>query len=260
MRKAILLAGAAAVAMAFGSSIAKADESSYKGVDVVAWVNFDKKRYVNVNVHKTITTKIVVFNYHVLFGHTGAESHSVSDQLNYDNDVWGSAYTQAQINHSVNQNVGITQVNQDAGNMVNQANTLSVAVAKKAFFADASVSAQQVIDWSRVDVVYSSSNATISGSISKNEGVTMVNQNSGNVNNQKNSVSLAIGGHSAVALSESDLGQWVTGSGTNGHYAESKALITRSVNANKGITTVNQSSGNLNNQGTTISVSGSAKF
>ncbi|MFZ1060768.1 MAG: hypothetical protein WAP47_16415, partial [Candidatus Rokuibacteriota bacterium] len=96
--------------------------------------------------------------------------------------------------------------------------------------------------------------ATIKDSLNHNSGIAQVNQNTGNMNNQTNAVALAVGLGADVALSEAALGQ-VNAWNTVYDVATVKYdFIKGSVNSNTGIVSVNQSSGNMNNQGTAISV------
>jgi hypothetical protein len=96
--------------------------------------------------------------------------------------------------------------------------------------------------------------ATITNSTSSNTGIMNVNQNAGNMNNQSNGVAIAIGLGALVALSENDLGQ------TNAHNTVTEVetvkhdTITDSINNNVGIVSVNQSVGNMNNQGNVVSL------
>ena len=96
--------------------------------------------------------------------------------------------------------------------------------------------------------------------MNNNSGLTMVNQNTGAANNQNNTVSLALGKDATVALAEADLGQFNSGNTLSEYCPDKSSTIAKSVNGNTGITTVNQTSGNMNNQATTISISGAVNF
>jgi hypothetical protein len=97
--------------------------------------------------------------------------------------------------------------------------------------------------------------ATIDNSVNTNVGVVGVNQNAGNMNNQTNSLALAVGPDAVYALAEANLGQ------ENAHNIimelnTNKAdTISGSVNGNIGIVQVNQSVGNMNNQASAFSIS-----
>ncbi|MFZ5790972.1 MAG: hypothetical protein ACOY3L_09760 [Pseudomonadota bacterium] len=181
---------------------------------------------------------------------------------------------------SINGNTGVFGVNQDVGNMTNQGNVVSVAgIANLPAFANAQAEADQsntnnsvrelellkhpdgehfAFDELFDDVTPSSflvnKEAKIVGSINNNTGVINVNQNAGNMNNQTNGVAAAVGEGALVALSEAALGQ------VNAHNKVVEAetvkhgLIDGSVNNNTGIVNVNQSTGNMNNQGNVVSL------
>jgi hypothetical protein len=57
-----------------------------------------------------------------------------------------------------------------------------------------------------------------------------------------------------VALAEADLGQFHTGAVLDQVNYSNSSLISGSINGNSGITHVNQSSGNMNNQGNSVSI------
>jgi hypothetical protein len=97
---------------------------------------------------------------------------------------------------------------------------------------------------------------TIENSVFDNDGITLLNQSSGNMNNQSNVVSAAVGedgfteaqasveqNNGAVNVENGDQPNDVTSNNVN-RYDH----ITSSINSNTGITAVNQSCGNMNNQ------------
>ncbi len=293
--KKTLLATAAALALTAGAAIpAQASETSPNGVSVWAQVDFAKLKIVNALVFDKVNVRIDVDGW--FRGKTGAEADAVVNQSNTDNTVDTAPYTEkvwveddwkghgdkykdhkhghwvyvtipggensltATLSGSVNDNLGITQVNQDVGYSVNQGNVLSTAVAKNAFFADANASVQQTNDGNVLYGWLNKATATISKSVNRNVGVTMVNQNTGAMNNQNNTVSLALGKDATVALAEADLGQFNTNNTYNEYCPTRSSTITSSINGNTGVTTVNQTSGNMNNQATTISISGAVHF
>jgi hypothetical protein len=176
---------------------------------------------------------------------------------------------------SVSGNTGVTGVNQDVGAMANQGNVWSVGItaddpSDPDAFADAQAEVDQsvianVVDLNDGDQVLFT--ALIENSVNDNIGLTAVNQNAGNMNNQDNTVAAAAGLSSAaaanlsgvaVALAEAALGQETTGNtvdeGNNLGGTTKLALISGSVNENIGITQVNQSVGNMGNQGNVAAV------
>jgi hypothetical protein len=177
-------------------------------------------------------------------------------------------FKHALIEDSVNDNSGIVGVNQDVGNMVNQANVVALAVTNsESALTHAQAETDQVntLNFSvhREDTAFDINapeanpnlTATITGSINGNAGVVGVNQNAGNMNNQANLVALAVGLGSEFALSEASLGQ-VNRSNTVIEVQTVKfGRIEGSINNNSGIVGVNQSVGNMNNQASAVSVS-----
>jgi hypothetical protein len=176
---------------------------------------------------------------------------------------------------SIDGNTGVTGVNQDVGAMANQGNVWSVGItaddpSDPDAFADAQAEVDQsvtanVVDLNDGDQVLFT--ALIENSVNDNIGLTAVNQNAGNMNNQDNTVAAAAGLSSAaaanlsgvaVALAEAALGQETTGNtvdeGNNLGGTTKLALISGSVNDNIGITQVNQSVGNMGNQGNVAAV------
>lgn len=177
---------------------------------------------------------------------------------------------------SINENTGVFGFNQDVGNMTNQANVVSVAgITDLPSFADAQAHVDQsnqnntstefenLRDLEGDPITDPNSDpadflvnklALIQGSINDNTGVINVNQNSGNMNNQTNGVAAAVGLGAVVALSDADLGQL----NSNNHVDElatvKTATIVDSINGNSGIVNVNQSTGNMNNQGNVVSL------
>jgi len=178
---------------------------------------------------------------------------------------------------SINDNTGVFGFNQDVGNMTNQANVVSVAgISELPSFADAQAHADQsntnntstefeelrdaVTGALITDPTTPASSfavnklALIEDSVNDNTGIINVNQNSGNMNNQSNGVAAAVGLGAVVALSESDLGQETSHNHVEELATVKTATISGSVNGNSGIVNVNQSTGNMNNQGNVVSL------
>lgn len=181
---------------------------------------------------------------------------------------------------SVNENIGIVQFNQDAGNVSNQGNVMSAAAV---FTVEEDT--QVVMSEAYVDQRVSNSSSThtegtgnldgliddngdvnldgdfefdltanIANSYNTNSGVVMGNQNVGNANNQHNVLSLAVGDNALVALSDAGLGQQNSGNTLLDINTLKHATVADSMNGNTGIVAVNQTTGAFNNQGTVISV------
>ena len=174
----------------------------------------------------------------------------------------------ASITDSINNNQGIVGVNQDVGNMANQANIVAFATDVTAppgsTFANSQADVSQLNEgnfvW-HVEAPFTGTappidlSASITGSINHNTGVVGVNQNAGNMNNQTNSLALAVGPDAVYALAEANLGQ------ENAHNiimelnTGKSDTILGSVDGNTGIVQVNQSVGNMNNQASAFSIS-----
>ena len=198
---------------------------------------------------------------------------------------------------SVSGNQGVTGVNQDVGVMTNQGNIWSVAVSEDSdtppaanvspdTFVDAQAEVDQLttgnaVDWTPLvpappgptGVLVT---ANIEDSIIANRGLTAVNQNAGNMNNQSNAVAVAAGlfqgsisstnfppcspacfDGATVAMAEAALGQETTGNtvaeGPNDLDLKLATML-RSVQNNIGVTQVNQDTGNMGNQGNVTAV------
>jgi hypothetical protein len=177
---------------------------------------------------------------------------------------------------SINDNTGVFGFNQDVGNMTNQANVVSVAgISELPSFADAQAHVDQlntdntstefealrdlqgelITDPTTTsDQFLVNKLASITDSVNDNTGIIGVNQNSGNMNNQSNAVAAAVGLGAVVALSEGDLGQETSHNHVDEVATVKTATIDGSINGNSGIVNVNQSTGNMNNQGNVVSL------
>ncbi|MBI3127149.1 MAG: hypothetical protein HYZ11_06065 [Candidatus Tectomicrobia bacterium] len=183
---------------------------------------------------------------------------------------------EALITGSVNANTGIVGVNQDVGNMVNQANNVAFALTTaSAAIAHSQADSDQFnlgnehrhievlprnpdgsLDLATInDPNFGHLKATITGSVNTNSGIVGVNQNAGSMNNQSNTLALAVAPGGSVALSESDLGQVNAFNEVVEVETVKRDLITGSVNGNTGVVQVNQSTGNMNNQASAVSMS-----
>jgi hypothetical protein len=179
---------------------------------------------------------------------------------------------------SINENTGVWGFNQDVGNMTNQGNVVSVAgIADELFaVADAQAHADQkdtnntstefeklkntegdpvtITEDINPSTFLVNKEALLDDSVNGNTGVINVNQNAGNMNNQTNGVAAAIGEGAVVALSDADLGQLNSGNHVDELETVKTATINGSINGNTGVVNVNQSTGNMNNQGNVVSI------
>jgi hypothetical protein len=211
-----------------------------------------------------------------------AESQALTNQTNDNNRVCTNCDEKKDtIVNSGNDNKGVLSINQAAGNMNNQGNAVSIAVdvlvddscplcngttRDPGGFANSQAHVDQKNRFNDVDTVnVLFRDAKIENSINRNTGVAHVNQGTGNMANQANSLSLAVSlTQGGVALAEADLGQVNTGnrvresdsSGIRGPGfvgIKKQADIVTSVNFNTGVIGVNQSAGNMANQANVVS-------
>lgn len=98
------------------------------------------------------------------------------------------------INASVNNNVGIVFLNQNSGYASNQYNSATLAIGiRGAQVAMAEADLGQWNTGNRTIDIFTERFSTIAGSVNNNSGVTAVNQNAGNYNNQAFKLSFAGG-------------------------------------------------------------------
>ncbi len=193
-----------------------------------------------------------------------------SDALTHDDDIFKSAV----ITSSVNTNSGIVMLNQDAGNMQNQANEISIALTDAGeSIVDSQAWVEQINVENRAaqhEFPFPASPSApldkfdlLASSVNSNTGIVSWNQSVGNMNNQTNALAIALGLDDndpatpgpIVALSEAALGQV----NVDNHVVEIQThksdTIIDSINNNMGIVSGNQSASNMNNQSVVISIS-----
>ena len=228
-----------------------------KDRDVTITETIDKVKTVYINADVDIALE------------KAAESYAHVNQLNQDNTACENCAEKADIlNDSVTYNSGVVSVNQAAGNMNNQGNAVSVAFDSPADvatpskgFADATAAAHQIMLGNTIDSRNIGFRRTeMTNSMNWNTGIVHANQAAGNINNQANSVSVAVSLAPGVALSEADLGQVNRGNSVKEVDVNKSATITNSLNGNIGIVGVNQASGNNANQANVVAFSAAARF
>jgi hypothetical protein len=191
----------------------------------------------------------------------GAESLALANQRLDDNKVTSEKDPNATITDSVVDNNGLTQVNNAAGHLNQQGNLIAAAVdgqqSKKEGFAEAQASAMQTLNANTL-TDEAGNTADTTNSITGNTGVTHGNNVAGQMNQQLNALSLAVSfaasDKEALALSEADLGQWLTGNEVTSEAAQT-ATISGSITGNTGIVGYNQAAGGFNQQGNVVAVS-----
>jgi hypothetical protein len=243
--------------------------------DVFVRADYDKTKqvFVHIDIDKSKNVFVDVDFLAVLEG--SAEAEAVVNQRNEVNFVDDAVDGElddfqleldALIENSVSTNTGIVGVNQDVGNMVNQANVVSFAITNsETAFVDSEAFAEQVNveNFARQEEFLDCENgscdadrtAEIQNSVNNNTGIVGVNQNAGNNNNQANAIAMAVGLGSHLALSEAALGQENAFNISIGIETVKTDLIENSILGNSGVVGVNQSVGNNNNQGSVISMS-----
>jgi hypothetical protein len=250
-------------------------------------VTVDKTKNVEVTVDLTVTKTVdIIVNLNEEY-EGAAEAHALANVENLNNTVDACTEAvcpngpaqeggfdafnldlEARLIDSVLNNDGIVGVNQDVGNMVNQANILAFARTEftdgtSQIVSDAEAEIDQVNRNNivrqeeflpQIDDIFDDPDheATISNSIIGNDGIVGVNQNAGNMNNQTNAVAMVIGEGNATVLTEASLGQENSFNNVTGIETVKVDLISGSINENSGVVSVNQSVGNMNNQGSAI--------
>ncbi|MGE3934846.1 MAG: hypothetical protein AB7F67_16420 [Rhodospirillaceae bacterium] len=280
MKKALLGTTALAVALGF-ASVALADADVDAHIDFNKYVNVDEILYVEKALFIKAQPKLTpagaaeaaaVAN----IGHNGNSFNTQSGESSVSLSGDQRIILDAKITDAVHSNSGVISVNYDIGIMNNQGNLVSMGVTQSATAAaDSQAETSQHNDGNRMIeqgawgysnnttdgmpngalVFRSRRTATLDNTVHSQTGITGLNQTSGVMNNQTNSVALAVGLNSTVALSEAALGQASSENSliaTDFSYANS---VTNAVRNNTGITHVNQTSGNLNNQSSTIAFS-----
>lgn len=236
-------------------------------VAVTALIEKQKDVFVDESIRKFKDVEIDVRMDEDVDG--AAEAQALSNQINAGNfsgpfeerDVSMLLEKHVIIQNSINSNRGIVGVNQDAGNAVNQANVVALAVTNsETAVTNSQAEASQFTLFNRsvheeLDVdLLGDLTATIVDSINSNAGIVGVNQNVGNANNQTNTVALAVGLGARLALSEAALGQVNVGNSVDEISTVKYNTISNSINVNTGIVGVNQATGHMNNQASVVSV------
>ncbi|MBI4641953.1 MAG: hypothetical protein HY731_14785 [Candidatus Tectomicrobia bacterium] len=199
-------------------------------------------------------------------GESSAESEVVvidesnGNRLTENDNVDSSAVIENRSFEGVN---GIIGINQSPGSLNNQGNSVSVSFVKEGtdsfLNSNASVSSSAsdnqvtAIDAERSNIIESSAFEAATGIIS-------INQSAGNINVQHNIVSLSIGGSPVSAISNIELER------INGSQLANNVVLEQNVSkidrierfafqGASGIISINQSSGNMNNQMNIVTIS-----
>lgn len=215
-----------------------------------------------VTEETTITTDIAVgVSQTAEVGHSAASSGTATGTSNNNQiieskgieksaDIWAD---------SLSGSSGIISINQAPGTLNNQGSAVNVTYATEATdtLLQATTALQNQSSGNEVSV----DTAEITNEIHGNAfygvtGIITVNQSAGSLNNQTTLVNLTIGASSAVALSDADLGMLNANNKVmDAGVSRTDSLSTFALQGAKGIISINQSSGCLNQQVNAISVS-----
>ncbi len=237
-----------------GAAIAQAEVTAL--VDVTKDVAIVNSETITINKNVDLNVRVD----QQVDGAAEAQAIASVTNLNNDYDLTDARYNSSLLN-SVLGHTGVLGLNQDTGNMANQANLVSASTTgvegNKGTFANSQAEATMSSGASRGELNNVTTRSLMSGSVNRNSGIIGVNQNSGNMMSQLTAVALAIGDESRIALSEAALGQTTSASTLKLDGTSSSASIPGSINYNTGIIGVNQSSGNNGNQAVNVSVAAS---
>lgn len=126
-----------------------------------------------------------------------ANAQASVEQRNTNNTVQATLilWRISEIENSVNENSGITNFNQAAGQLNNQINATALAACLNGAVALSEADLGQATYGYQVQESSTSKSTLILDSVQSNQGVTFVNQSSGNAGNQGNVLSLAVSIH-----------------------------------------------------------------
>ncbi len=126
-----------------------------------------------------------------------ANAQASVEQVNTNNTVEATLilYRDSVITSSINDNAGITNFNQAAGQLNNQMNATALAACLNGAVALSEADLGQATFGYAVQESSTLKSTLIEASVQNNSGVTFVNQSSGNAGNQGNVLSLAVSIH-----------------------------------------------------------------
>ena len=192
----------------------------------------------DIFIEETITIDKQVFLFADVFVEVekAAESIAIANQDNFENEACTNCDEKTDlIFNSFNDNDGVVDGNQAAGNMNNQGNAVSVAVdtrvgsppengdvvvfQEEPGFAESQAHAEQQNFNNEVDTInLLFRDAAIIDSFNGNTGVVGFNQSPGNMNNQVNLASLAVALTDTARSTREVRGTYCQGPGGNQHH------------------------------------------
>ncbi len=190
-------------------------------------------------------------------------SHAVAAQVIADNRIEESGVTSRVLLQDAFQgNSGIVNLNQEAGNVNNQANVRVLAFMATevgSIIGALNLSVSQAATNNTVLSDSSDHSTRIGNSFGGTAGIVGVNQSAGSANNQLNIMAMAVGdtlGPDALPIGDTTLGQVFSGKRDVQTASGSRADVIENSFANfRGIAQVNQSSGDVNSVGNVLGVS-----
>jgi hypothetical protein len=250
--------------------------------DVDVYIEYDKDKTIYVNETIDIDKDVDIYVEVNSLPERAAEAEALINQENFFNEACENCAEKRDIiEGSLNDNNGIVDVNQAAGNMNNQANAVSISVDDRQVppdapgespkegesYAQAQAAAEQDNFENLVDATnLLEKSARMTDSLNTNNGVVHANQSAGNMNNQANALAMAVGfAEGGVSIAASDLGQFNAFNIVNesGEEVDDTAdgdgfilkfvTIENSINGNTGVVGVNQAAGNMPNQSNVVS-------
>lgn len=186
------------------------------------------------------------------------EDHNMNNTVTEDPGTKKVEATRAYIKSgAVDSASGIVNINQSPGNVNNQGNAVSVSMTdSKDSFIHSESAATEINEGNKLSSRWLEKRNEIENAGIGISGLTGINQSAGNMNNQNNASSLAVGKTSIAALSEADLGMVNTNNvSCEIHVNKSDRIVGSAFNGASGITSINQSAGSMNNQANVVSAS-----
>lgn len=185
---------------------------------------------------------------------TGVFNSSIRDNVVVDIDNTSAT----QLKDSVTANLGIVQINQDAGVGSNQANMVLIAIAAGAnpvtgasFFGEA-----KFLD-NTIYVSGATRTNTIQNILAGSAGIVQINQNAGNLNVNLNFLGLALGlgtGNHAVHLSDSHLSHVASNNQITLNGPITQTNVIEGLSNFSGILQISQVNGDANVAANTMSI------
>lgn len=259
-----LLVGVATTGSALADVTINATFFKNKDTNITETIYREKAVFLQVQVMPDVTK----FSEALSLVNQATSSNSMVEQTTHRVD---------EIVNSVNNNVGLTILNQSSGDLNQQGSSASGttnAGNTGVVFSEAQAGAEQRSNNNSLvqsDLRYDANvpldgkpdtlpavagkTARIENAIKANTGVVHVNQAVGNMNNQANTLALATSfGQGGIVLADAVLGQKQTGNSVAETGVLRTAIFTNTVIGNTGIVSVNQAAGNLANQANVVAI------